>query len=147
MSVKFLIFLIFLHSFLVYLEKTYSVFVKALRRVVEDALQRPLDNTARSQDALAQLHKSLPDLQRRRTACVNNGTLSGTSSYWTSSECLCCGEKKKKKRQRTSDPNISFLSWMRIHPILQPGTSQRLAKPPQERMGTLLLREAMDGQS
>lgn len=36
---------------------------------------------------------------------------------------------------------------MRIHPILQPGTSQRLAKPPQERMGTLLLREAMDGQS
>lgn len=95
-SVKFLIFLIFLHSFLVYLEKTYSVFVKALRRVVEDALQRPLDNTARSQDALAQLHKSLPDLQRRRTACVNNGTLSGASSYWTSSECLCCGEKKKK---------------------------------------------------
>lgn len=35
---------------------------------------------------------------------------------------------------------------MRIHPNLQPGTSQRLAKPPQDRMGTSLLRDAMDGQ-
>lgn len=53
----------------------------------------------------------------------------------------------KKNRLHTSDPNMSFLSWMRIHPILQPGTSQRLAKPPQERMGTSLLRDAMDGQA
>lgn len=41
---------------------------------------------------------------------------------------------------------MSFLSWMRIHPILQPGTSQRLAKPPQERMGTSLLSEAKEGE-
>lgn len=58
-------------------------------------------------------------------------------SYWIRSEC---------KEWRTSDPNMSFLSWMRIHPILQPGTSQRLAKPPQERMGTSLLRDAKEGQ-
>lgn len=31
---------------------------------------------------------------------------------------------------------------MRIQPNLQPGTSQRLAKPPQDRMGTLVLRVA-----
>lgn len=35
---------------------------------------------------------------------------------------------------------------MSIHPNLQPGTSQRFAKPPQERIGTSLLREAKDGQ-
>lgn len=35
---------------------------------------------------------------------------------------------------------------MRIHPILQPGTSQRLAKPPQDRMGTSLLRDAIEGE-
>lgn len=42
----------------------------------------------------------------------------------------------------TSLPKISLRSWMRIQPILQPGTSQRLASPPQDRMGTLLLRVA-----
>lgn len=42
---------------------------------------------------------------------------------------------------------MSFLSWMRIQPSLHPGTSQRLARPPQERMGTSLLREAKEGLS
>lgn len=46
----------------------------------------------------------------------------------------------------TAGPNTSFLSWTRIHPILHPGTNQRLAKPPQERMGTSLLRDAKEGQ-
>lgn len=48
-----------------YLEKTDGLFVKALRCVVEDALQRPLDDTASPEDALAELDKSLSDLQRK----------------------------------------------------------------------------------
>lgn len=46
----------------------------------------------------------------------------------------------------TAGPNTLFLSWIRIHPILHPGTSQRFAKPPQESMGTSLLRDAKEGQ-
>lgn len=42
----------------------------------------------------------------------------------------------------TSLPKMSLRSWMRIQPNLQPGTSQRLANPPQDRMGTLVLRVA-----
>lgn len=43
----------------------------------------------------------------------------------------------------TSLPKMSLRSWMRIQPNLQPGTSQRLASPPQDRMGTLVLRVAI----
>ena len=42
----------------------------------------------------------------------------------------------------TSLPKMSLRSWMRIQPNRQPGTSQRLASPPQDRMGTLVLRVA-----
>lgn len=44
-------------------------------------------------------------------------------------------------------PNMSLRSWMRIQPILQPGTNQRLARPPQDRMGTSMLRGAKDWKS
>jgi len=44
----------------------------------------------------------------------------------------------------TPVPNILLRSWMRIQPILQPGTNQRLARPPQDRMGTSMLRGAKD---
>ena len=45
---------------------------------------------------------------------------------------------------RTFVPKMLLRSWMRTQPILQPGTSQRLARPPQDRMGTSLLNVAKD---
>lgn len=42
----------------------------------------------------------------------------------------------------TSLPKMFLRSWMRIQPNLQPGTSQRLASPPQDRTGTSVLRVA-----
>lgn len=53
---------------------------------------------------------------------------------------------KHREERRTAGPNTWFLSWIRIHPILHPGTSQRFAKPPQESMGTSLLRDAKEGE-
>lgn len=53
---------------------------------------------------------------------------------------------KHQWRRRTAGPNTSFLSWIRIHPILHPGTSQRLARPPQDSMGTSLLSAAKEGE-
>lgn len=47
----------------------------------------------------------------------------------------------------TPVPNMLLRSWMRIQPILQPGTNQRLARPPQDRTGTSLLRGAKDWKS
>lgn len=55
----------------VYLQEADGVVVKALRCVVEDALQGSLDDTAGSQNTLAQFHQTLSNLQRRHTACVN----------------------------------------------------------------------------
>lgn len=136
--------LLLMYHPLVYLQETNGLVVKALRRVVEDALQGPLDDAARSQNTLAQFHQTLTNLQRRHTACVSQ--LNVTVIYWTPPSHSLSVKRMHKKSPHTLDPNISFLSWMRIHPILQPGTSQRLAKPPQERIGTSLLRDAMDGQ-
>lgn len=46
--------------------------------------------------------------------------------------------------EHTSGPKMLLRSWIRIQPILHPGTSQRLARPPQDRIGTSLLRGAME---
>lgn len=55
-----------------YLQEADSVVVKALRCVVEDALQSTLNDAAGSQNTLAQFHQALTDLHRRDIACVNH---------------------------------------------------------------------------
>lgn len=132
---------ILMHHLSVYHKKVDGAIVKALRCVVEDALQGTLDNAAGSQNALGEFHQTLSNLQRGHTACVS---LVNATVCW--SLPIRSLFKERKKSLHTLDPKISFLSWMRIHPILQPGTSQRLAKPPQERIGTSLLRDAKEGQ-
>lgn len=83
-------------SGLIYLQETDGVFVKALRCVVENALQRPLDDTACSQNALAQLYKTLPDLQRKHAMCVSIRYIK--SVYWTRlCDCLSVSMNVQKK--------------------------------------------------
>lgn len=127
---------VFFPQILAYLQETNGAVVKALRRVVEDAFQGTLDNAACSQYPLAEFHQTLTDLQRRYTTYVSQVIYCNPLSI----------KSTNQEAPHTSDPNISFLSWISIHPNLQPGTSQRFAKPPQERIGTSLLREAKDGQ-
>lgn len=73
----------FFSQTLAYLQETNGAVVKALRRVVEDAFQGTLDNAARSQYPLAELHQTLTNLQRRQTTCVSqvNSNLLQSSFY------------------------------------------------------------------
>lgn len=64
----------------VYLQEANGCVVKALRCVVEDALQGTLDDAAGSQNTLAQFPQTLANLQRRCTACVNQ--VNATAIYW-----------------------------------------------------------------
>lgn len=50
--------------FSLHLQEADGVVVEALRGVVQDALQRPLDNGAGSQNPLTELHQALTNLQR-----------------------------------------------------------------------------------
>lgn len=84
-------------SGLIYLQETDGVFVKALRCVVENALQRPLDDTACSQNALAQLYKTLPDLERKHTMSVSIRYIKLV--YWTHlCDCLSVLMNVQKKK-------------------------------------------------
>lgn len=81
---------------LVYLQETNGLVVKASRRVVEDALQGPLDDAARSQYTLAQFHQTLTNLQRRHTACVSQ--LNVTVIYWTPPSYSLSVERMHRKK-------------------------------------------------
>lgn len=171
--------------------------VELLRGATQDAFQCSLDDGARSQDPLSQLHQPISDLKgpqethlamHKDAQCQLSllllipflevlkleveflhrsryikAKLRRELAIFIQQVSRHCELQREKEREEkflllhhcanicsklhtlfyhiilTSLPKMSLRSWMRIQPSLQPGTSQRLASPPQDRMGTSVL--------